>query len=360
MQYNQKNNSNSALSPKYINPISKQINQNKQIKQVDEDTEIVVSELSTDKIIDNNEYIPQKTNELNAHDLLVLHLHNNREVGNETRHHSYFKEHQIDIDKNLSRLISLKKLDIKSDFDHSLPHLKVPELKQILRENNLKLSGNKKDLIERIKLNLSAHEIDLPKVYVATSNAEETLINTKYIKHFYNSDIISLAAAKKIIDSNLNVDDKIEFIYVYLINQFRKSKSDRNKLNRVIYSLIIYYKSINKNVNIIRKYINYNTFISMSMSLEHLKAVIHFSNYSTENNLLNYFHLIHREYYENQIFIENINRDVLKKMFYLDISNFESVEKSLCDDFFELILAEIHNNTSITLEDIITIKSLLL
>ncbi|WP_206168199.1 hypothetical protein, partial [Staphylococcus microti] len=71
MQYNQKNNSNSALSPKYINPISKQINQNKQIKQVDEDTEIVVSELSTDKIIDNNEYIPQKTNELNAHDLLV-------------------------------------------------------------------------------------------------------------------------------------------------------------------------------------------------------------------------------------------------------------------------------------------------
>ena len=53
-------------------------------------------------------------------------------------------ENQINVDKILNKLINLGFLDIKSNFDVSLPYLKVPELKDILREYKLKLGGNKR------------------------------------------------------------------------------------------------------------------------------------------------------------------------------------------------------------------------
>ena len=46
------------------------------------------------------------------------------------------------------------------------PYLKVPELKDILKEYKLKLGGNKPELIERVKTNIDENAIELPQVYV--------------------------------------------------------------------------------------------------------------------------------------------------------------------------------------------------
>lgn len=291
---------------------------------------------------------------LNSNDLLVLHLNNKRMVGNETRNYFYFREHQINIDHHIERLINNNVLTIKNDFETSLPYLKIPELKQILRENNLKLGGNKKDLIERIKNNLKENEVKLPKVYIATSIGDELIKNTDYIPYFYNSFIISLGAAKKIVDNHNNIDDKIEFIYLFLINRFKNSEKNTHKLHEALHGLLRYYKSTNQNENLIRQYTNYSIYLSMLSSLKNLKYL-----YNDNNNLLEHFFfsgISNIEYYENQLFIENKSRELLKKLFYLDVKEFEMVDKDLCNDFCELIFAEIYSNHSISLNDLPTIK----
>lgn len=96
-----------------------------------------------------------KASYLNANDILVLHLNKNREVGTEIKNHLYLLENQINVDTILDKLINLNYINIKSNFDVSLSYLKIPELKDILRKNKLKLGGNKPELIERIKKNVN-------------------------------------------------------------------------------------------------------------------------------------------------------------------------------------------------------------
>ncbi|HFV7236370.1 TPA: SAP domain-containing protein, partial [Staphylococcus aureus] len=157
-----------------------------------------VQENNQDLVIDvkddnNNNY----HYDLNANDILILHLNKNREVGKEVKNHFYLLENQINVDEILNKLINLDYLDIKSNFDVSLFYLKVPELKEILREYKLKLSGNKPELIERIKTNIDENAIKLPQVYVPTSKGNKIIGETEYILHFYNSPIISLGSAHK-------------------------------------------------------------------------------------------------------------------------------------------------------------------
>ena len=61
---------------------------------------------------------------LNANDILILHLNKNRKVGKEVKI-ILFVRNQINVDKILNKLINLGFLDIKSNFDVSLPYLKV-------------------------------------------------------------------------------------------------------------------------------------------------------------------------------------------------------------------------------------------
>ena len=69
----------------------------------------------------------------------------------------------------------------------------------------------------------------------------EIIGETEYILHFYNSPIISLGSAHKIAKEVLNVDDKIEYIYLYLLKQNQKSKIHHRTAN-IINNLVFYYK----------------------------------------------------------------------------------------------------------------------
>lgn len=207
---------NNSKKVKQTNPItnSKTNTSNKNKINLNENIQkhnkVLVSEVKDD----NNNNI--HNSDLNANDILILHLNKNRKVGKEVKNHFYLLENQINVDKILNKLINLGFLDIKSNFDVSLPYLKVPELKDILKEYKLKLGGNKPELIERVKTNIDENAIELPQVYVPTSKGNEIIGETEYILHFYNSPIISLGSAHKIAKEVLNVDDKIEYIYLYL------------------------------------------------------------------------------------------------------------------------------------------------
>lgn len=295
--------------------------------------------------------------DLNANDILILHLNKNREVGKEVKNHFYLLENQINVDEILNKLINLDYLDIKSNFDVSLFYLKVPELKDILREYKLKLGGNKPELIERIKTNIDENAIKLPQVYIPTPKGNEIIDETEYILHFYNSPIISLGLAHKIARGVLNIDDKIEYIYLYLLQQSQKSNNSDHRTANIINSLVLYYKKTNKNKNVIRKYTNYATYLSVTQGIHSALFL-----YSSEENIIDrlfiYFNY-HLEYYENMLFIDNVSRSLFKNLFYEDVSSFKDTDKNLCDDICELLFAQIYNNNSITLNNLPTINYIL-
>lgn len=289
-----------------------------------------------------------------ANDILILHLNKNREVGKEVKNHFYLLENQINVDEILNKLINLDYLDIKSNFDVSLFYLKVPELKDILREYKLKLGGNKPELIERIKTNIDENAIKLPQVYIPTPKGNEIIDKTEYILHFYNSPLISLGSAHKIAREALNIDDKIEYIYLYLLQQSQKSNNSDYRTANIINSLVSYYKKNKKNKNIIRKYTNYATYLSVSQGI-HSIAFLHSSEENIIDSLFIYFNY-HLEYYENMLFIDNVSRSLFKKLFYEDVNSFKDTDKNLCDDICELLFAQIYNNKNITLNNLPTIN----
>lgn len=294
---------------------------------------------------------------LNANDILILHLNKNRVVGKEVKNHFYLLENQINVDKILNKLINLNFLDIKSNFDVSLPYLKVPELKDILREYKLKLGGNKPELIERIKTNIDENAIELPQVYVPTSKGNKIIGETEYILHFYNSPIISLGSAHKMAKEVLNIDDKIEYIYLNLLQQNQKSNNSDYSTANIINSLVLYYKKTNKNKNVIRKYTNYATYLSVTQGI-HSVAFLYSSEENIIDRLFIYFNY-HLEYYENMLFIDNVSRRLFKNLFYEDIKSFEDTDKNFCDEICELLFAQIYNNRNITLNTLPTINYVL-
>lgn len=319
-------------------------------ENVQENNQDLVIEVKDDN---NNNY----HYDLNANDILILHLNKNREVGKEVKNHFYLLENQINVDEILNKLINLDYLDIKSNFDVSLFYLKVPELKDILREYKLKLGGNKPELIERIKTNIDENAIKLPQVYIPTPKGNEIIDETEYILHFYSSPIISLGSAHKIASGVLNIDDKIEYIYLYLLQQSQKSNNSDYRTANIINNLVSYYKKNNKNKNVIRKYTNYATYLSVSQGI-HSIAFLHSSEENIIDSLYIYFNY-HLEYYENMLFIDNVSRSLFKNLFYEDVNSFKDTDKNLCDDICELLFAQIYNNNSITLNNLPTIKYIL-
>ncbi|PNZ30039.1 hypothetical protein CD114_01400, partial [Mammaliicoccus sciuri] len=98
-------------------------------------------------------------------------------------------------------------LTLKTDPTYSLQKLKIPELKDILRANNLKLTGKKQDLINRILDNLQSidsNTLNLPAVYVATDKGKDLIEKTPYVKYFLNEYLIGLSRAHQILKSNIN------------------------------------------------------------------------------------------------------------------------------------------------------------
>ena len=108
----------------------------------------------------------------------------------------------------------------------------------------------------------------------------------------------------------LNIDDKIEYIYLNLLQQNQKSNNSDHSTANIINSLVLYYKKTNKNKNVIRKYTNYATYLSVTQGI-HSVAFLYSSEENIIDRLFIYFNY-HLEYYENMLFIDNVSRRLFK------------------------------------------------
>lgn len=73
---------------------------------------------------------------------------------------------------------------------------------------------------------------------------------------------------------------------------------------------MFYYKKTNKNKNVIRKYTNYSTYLSVAQGI-HSAAFLYSGKENIIDRLFIYFNY-HLEYYENMLFIDNVSRSLFK------------------------------------------------
>ncbi|HDF7880514.1 TPA: SAP domain-containing protein [Staphylococcus aureus] len=344
---NDRNTIHNQVSPAHYN-------KNKSQPKIEVNIVEKTQEIDRTNIIKDSKIDKNYESKLNVYDILILHLNSKRIVGKELTNHFLLIEKQIDTMSHIENLLKNDVLSIKRNFNHSLNYLKIPELKSILRTYSLKVSGNKPELIQRIKENISEGDIDLPQVYVATCEGEKLIEDTNYVPHFfYRPYIVNLAVAHKLVENQYNITDKIEFIYLKLIENNEKNI---HETKNIVHNLTHYYKSIKKDKLIVRKYTNYGIYLGFVQSLEHLKFNIR--NGFVERKILDIFYIDSEslEYYEDLLLVEDINLSVLKKIFFADVSSFVSVSEKICNDFCEILIEHVNENSNISINELPAIR----
>lgn len=281
---------------------------------------------------------------INANDLLVLHLNVNRTVGDETTHYSYFAENNVDVKQTLNKLVKNDLLKISNNLEMSLPKLTVPLLKDILRKNNLMVSGKKQELINRIINNsdkIDKAKLDLPLVYISTEKGQKIINETEYILHFQKSYLVSLPRAHKVAVNNINADDKIEAIYMNEIKYEKDVNYDRPRLNRLFVSLANYYRKSKQKKESARTFYNLAYYIQIEENLFYL-AETRFDDEEIKNNLTNMYlepdYLI-TDFYEQLIYVDELSEGLLERLFIKDIENYYVVDEVLAKSIIQYLIS---------------------
>ncbi|UQS85837.1 SAP domain-containing protein (plasmid) [Apilactobacillus apisilvae] len=155
----------------------------------------------------------------------------------------FFYDFDMDTDKALNFLIKDGFLTEASN-EYKIKFLKVNELKDILRENKMKVSGKKQDLIKRIKDNLNTNDYSEKLNFISYQPTEkgqqilkdnETLVWARK-KHFGSikaSDTINKDKEQVLNDVKQKIKDKItnkemHELYYYLLDAFKIVNSNKD------------------------------------------------------------------------------------------------------------------------------------
>ncbi|WP_419791626.1 SAP domain-containing protein [Staphylococcus chromogenes] len=277
---------------------------------------------------------------MNAYDYLVLHRNINRIVGNEIIDSTVDFGSNFDIKRSIQDLITHDYMYISKEPESSLQKLKVPELKQLLRNNNLKIGGNKPELIERILDNYNNMEIDieLPQIYIPTEKGLRLIEQTQYIPHFARDFSISFARAVSVAHKNLNSEDTIEFIYLHEIKR-NLQKRNIDELSLIVNRLSNYYKNYSADSDKIRKYCNVAHYISVIRYYDFSNSVFYFP--LTEQILTPYES---KEYYENLLLLDKVKSTLFIELYIRDVKDFFNEDMPFSELFANFIVSYIYDD----------------
>lgn len=286
---------------------------------------------------------------INAYDLVIFHKNVDRVVGKEIFPNNTLANNDMDIMRSIEKLIKAGLLIKTNEFDISIYKKTLTELKEIVAENNLKKSGTKSMLINRIKENINLiTNLDLPFVYKATDKGENTLIDTKYLLSFdmgWDSDIgTSINRAYYLAENHIPKDcsDKVAEIYKLEfknnydnVNLDLKSFHDKRILNfrqkHILDSLLRHYKDT-KDYNEARKYVNIIYYFDIKELLYGLQEE-RYKYYSDGvldlEGLKNNINPNHTSIYERIIFNENLSNENIFKLFKDDVKEFNELDDML-------------------------------
>lgn len=281
---------------------------------------------------------------LNVYDLLVLHLNVNRKLGNEIKHHNFILEHRIDVMETIKKLLDNNYIFITNKPEISLKYLKVTELKDILRENNLKLSGKKEDLIDRLINSLDdsfLNNLDLPQIYKATSLGRNVIEETEYINHFYPHHSITIIDAYNVVENAEPGIDKIEFIY----NFYFYVKINENKFDSASHyaeRLSHYYLIENPNEIKRRIYINLSIYLNGMSELHRYDILAHFDHSIRDSYRFQLFEA--NTYYEKPVLVDKNDKNDLIEVYLKDIKYFLKPDEYIATRFIKILFAKMEKN----------------
>lgn len=166
-------------------------------------------------------------NNLNALEVLFIHFIHKRKENEVMNTSRWLHRYSTNPKKLIDSLITKNAITKTKDLNLLLQGLKVTDLKDILRNNNLKLSGNKPHLIERIIENENTINIDMdqyPSIYIATGEYLNLLDSTDFINFFDRGGIIDIFEA---YDYYLKYPEKTsDEIIIDLLNKKLESSSE--------------------------------------------------------------------------------------------------------------------------------------
>lgn len=283
--------------------------------------------------------------QLNSNDLIILHLYKNRQVGIDVANY-FIRENNINVEKSLLSLLNKGLLEISTDYDIVLPKYTIPQLKDILRESNLKVGGNKQELINRIIENQEIVTINDPiSVYHLTDKGQHLVDETQYIMHFYNGYIISPAKAHKIAITNLNSEDKIEYIYLSAIKSEIQKNDDYWKLGNLFLNLAAYYRKDKQNKTLARTYYNLSYYVQIENHLPYLSNYYGYdesSNSVVKRQIEPNFEI--KEFYEQLLYNDNIPEHLLIKFFEEDIRNYFDINEEYSESLVQIIISYVKDD----------------
>lgn len=291
---------------------------------------------------------------LTANELILLNKNVNREVNHEIFENNSLANGDKRVLSSINNLIDNGILIKSQEFDTSINKLTVRQLRQILEQNNMKRSGNKQELINRIqKYYYIIEELELPTIYKATEKGMKVIKKTNYLNEFIYERSLTPARAYYIANRYLNedVEDKIESIYKFEIDRLFNKEGDNPDLT--IMSLIGYYENTKKDLYNTRKFTNILFYIRLEELINDLKNIDRYSLfYDSANNSLDnerisdrlksFIKIIDTKIYEHLVFNKNLSIGKLFELFKNDINefiNYYNWDESLFYYYVELIEA---------------------
>ncbi|MEB8091891.1 SAP domain-containing protein [Mammaliicoccus lentus] len=281
---------------------------------------------------------------LNVHELLVLHLNVERKVGDEIKHHGYIVEHRINVMKIIDDLINNNYIYKTNTPDFSLNYLKVVELKDILRNNKLKLSGNKAELIDRLLNSLdddSFNDLNLPFIYRATDLGNRILEETEYIEHFYPYHSISIVDAYNVVQDADEDVDKIEFIYNFYIH-LKIESTELDSAGHYAERLSRYFSLESPNEIKQRIYINLSIYLIGMNELFRYERLAYFSNNIREDYRFHFAEA--KRFYEKPILVDKVNKNDLINVYLKDIKSFIEPNVFIATKFIKILFAKMEKS----------------
>lgn len=149
---------------------------------------------------------------MNAIEILVLHYLNGKDESYELNQSFWKERYSANINKIVNHLVRKGYINLDVDVEKSLNTLKVDELKSILKDNQLPVSGKKKDLINRVieSADIETYLQELNKVWLPTEKGEEIINTTDYLMYAHRnlSQYVTVVDAYEIKKSKPQLNDK--------------------------------------------------------------------------------------------------------------------------------------------------------
>lgn len=234
----------------------------------------------------------------------------------------------------LNGLLDKNVLFLNNDLNESLRKKKVPELKHILKSYDLKLSGKKDDLINRIKENQSEIDIEVlnlePVLYVS-NDYQDFYNSTDFIEYGHNSNYISIFELFKYYQSSPG-KNKDEIILGTMIEKYKIKLDEVNKHDSKMLSSRIsdyYLKELN-NIYDGYYYLNCSVMIQIMQNIESYRGMlVKYGKNSIQIDNLDYLFRIHDKniqtynklFHTSQLNSVNVVKDMYSHTDYLPYSD---------------------------------------